>query len=281
MLRAREEGTAVPPRATGDPTSTSSPAARPVSPRAPARARIPGRSRRSAHVDAPPRAGDAPGDRGGDPHRGSSRPTGGCRSPRCCARAAPHVARVDRHARSGGACSSTRSCIARSTASRTGSAPRGTSWRSCGDRPASTGTGWPGGSGHVRAARVAGCRPRCCRASSGLAAAAGFPAARRRATRSSGALETVAARRLFRVAESVEDLDPISRNAAPLPPARLRRCPAPATSARCAAGPCARPGADAGSGQTRRDPAPRGLRQAWRHFQQYRRAVARAAADED
>src|SRR5262249_58887217 len=90
-------------------------------------------------------------------------------------------------------------------------------------------------------------------------------------------LETVAARRLFAVAETVEELDPISRSALLFLlhdslGARARYLGALGRWA------LARPGrrrvGPSGSG-------PGGMRQAWRHFQQYRRAVARTAADGD
>jgi hypothetical protein len=92
-------------------------------------------------------------------------------------------------------------------------------------------------------------------------------------------LEAVAAPRLFRVAERPGELDPISRNALLLllhdsPGARLRYLGA---LARWAA---ARPRRKSAP----REPPPAGigpLRQAWRHFRLYRRAVARAVADED
>jgi hypothetical protein len=94
-----------------------------------------------------------------------------------------------------------------------------------------------------------------------------------------GRLETVAARRLFRVAESVEDLDPVSRNAL-----LFLLHDSLGARARYLGSVCrwavARPGRTKGA--TDRSPSgPRGMRQAWRHFQQYRRAVATAAADED
>jgi hypothetical protein len=92
-------------------------------------------------------------------------------------------------------------------------------------------------------------------------------------------LETVAGRRLFRVAERVDELDPISRNAVLFLlhdsfGARARYLGAVCRWA------MARPG------RTRRrtgspGPGVGGLRQTWRHFRQYRGAVARAAADED
>jgi hypothetical protein len=95
-------------------------------------------------------------------------------------------------------------------------------------------------------------------------------------------LETVAGRRLFRVAERTGELDPISRNALLLllhdslgararylgalgrwAMTRPRGQPAPRGASRTVA-------AEAGP-----------LRHAWRHFRQYRRAVAGAVADED
>jgi hypothetical protein len=92
-------------------------------------------------------------------------------------------------------------------------------------------------------------------------------------------LETVAARRLFRVAESVEDLDPISRNGL-----LFLLHDSVGARARYVGAVCrwavARPGRTQARGNPSR-PGPRGLRQAWRHFQQYRRAVSRARADED
>ena len=93
------------------------------------------------------------------------------------------------------------------------------------------------------------------------------------------ALEAIARRRLFRVAERVGELDPFSRNAVLLLlhdsfRARTRYL---GTLCRWAA---VRPRG------RRRGPAPSsprgaGLRQAWRHFNQYRQAVARAVTDED
>jgi hypothetical protein len=92
-------------------------------------------------------------------------------------------------------------------------------------------------------------------------------------------LETVAARRLFRVAESVEALDPISRNAL-----LFLLHDSLGARARYLGSVCrwavARPGRTRGAAAASPSP-PRGLGQAWQHFQQYRRAVARAAADED
>jgi hypothetical protein len=92
-------------------------------------------------------------------------------------------------------------------------------------------------------------------------------------------LETVAAHRLFRVAERVDDLDPVSRNGLHLLlhdslGARARYL---GTLCRWA---MVRPGrgpARAGSS----GPGVGGLRQAWRNYRQYRGAVARAVADED
>jgi putative nucleotidyltransferase-like protein/radical SAM family protein/4Fe-4S single cluster protein len=92
-------------------------------------------------------------------------------------------------------------------------------------------------------------------------------------------LETVAARRLFRVAERVDDLDPITRTGMMLllhdsVAARARYL---GTVSRWAfRRPGRRPAPAGGS-----HPRAVGLRQAWRHFRRYRRAVARAAADED
>jgi hypothetical protein len=92
-------------------------------------------------------------------------------------------------------------------------------------------------------------------------------------------LETVAARRLFRVAESVEALDPISRNAL-----LFLLHDSLGARARYLGSVCrwavARPRRTGGAAAASPSP-PRGLGQAWQHFQQYRRAVARAAADED
>jgi hypothetical protein len=92
-------------------------------------------------------------------------------------------------------------------------------------------------------------------------------------------LETVAWRRIFRAAERTGELDPLTRNALLFllhdsPGGRLRYLgelgrwavvrprgtPAPRVAAAVEVGP---------------------LRQAWRHFRQYRRAVRRAEADED
>jgi hypothetical protein len=92
-------------------------------------------------------------------------------------------------------------------------------------------------------------------------------------------LETVAGRRLFRAVERTGELDPLSRNGILLLlhdslGARLRYLGA---LGRWAVGrPRGRPGP---GGRSRSAAGP--LRQAWRHFRQYRRAVARAAADED
>jgi hypothetical protein len=92
-------------------------------------------------------------------------------------------------------------------------------------------------------------------------------------------LETVAARRLFRVAETVEDLDPISRNGL-----LFLLHDSLGARARYVGAVCrwavARPGrTPARAGPSR--PELRGVRQAWRHFRQYRRAVSLAAAAED
>ncbi len=92
-------------------------------------------------------------------------------------------------------------------------------------------------------------------------------------------LETVAARRLFRVAERVDELDPVTRTGMMLllhdsVVARARYLGT--VSAWALRRPGRRP-APAGGAHQRAG----GLRQAWRHFRQYRRAVARAAADED
>ena len=92
-------------------------------------------------------------------------------------------------------------------------------------------------------------------------------------------LEAVAGRRLFRVAERVDELDPLSRNAVLLLlhdslGARARYLGAVCRWAMVRPGRKPRPAGSPPSGVA-------GLRQAWRHFQQYRRAVARAAADED
>ena len=92
-------------------------------------------------------------------------------------------------------------------------------------------------------------------------------------------LETMAGRRLFRAAERVDELDPITRTGMMLllhdsVAARARYLGAVSRWA------LRRPGrkpAPAGASHPRAG----GLRQAWRHFRQYRRAVARAAADED
>ncbi len=92
-------------------------------------------------------------------------------------------------------------------------------------------------------------------------------------------LETVAGHRLFRVVERTGELDPLSRNALLLLlhdslGARVRYLGA---LGRWAA---VRPrGRSAPRGP--RAPQVGPLRQAWRHFRQYRRAVARAVADED
>jgi hypothetical protein len=92
-------------------------------------------------------------------------------------------------------------------------------------------------------------------------------------------LEAVAGRRLFRVAERVDDLDPLSRHAILLLlhdslGARARYL---GTLCRWA---MVRPGRKPRRGASPRSGAV-GLREAWRHLGQYRRAVARAAADED
>jgi putative nucleotidyltransferase-like protein/radical SAM family protein/4Fe-4S single cluster protein len=94
-----------------------------------------------------------------------------------------------------------------------------------------------------------------------------------------GRLEAVATYRLFRVAESVEDLDPVSRNAL-----LFLLHDSVGARARYLASLCrwalVRPGRTNPRTEPSR-PGPRGVRQAWLHFQQYRRAVARAAANED
>jgi hypothetical protein len=92
-------------------------------------------------------------------------------------------------------------------------------------------------------------------------------------------LETVAARRLFRVAERVDELDPFSRHALLLLlhdslGARARYLGGVGRSA------VVRPAGTSGRAGSPR-PGLRSLRQAWRHFRQYRHAVARAAADAD
>jgi Uncharacterised nucleotidyltransferase/Radical SAM superfamily/4Fe-4S single cluster domain len=92
-------------------------------------------------------------------------------------------------------------------------------------------------------------------------------------------LETVALHRLFRVAENVEDLDPVSRNALLFLlhdslGARARYVGSMWGWA------VTRPGRSNAPANPQR-PGPRGLRQAWHHFRQFRRAVARAAAAED
>lgn len=92
-------------------------------------------------------------------------------------------------------------------------------------------------------------------------------------------LETVAGRRLFRVAERVDELDPLTRNAVLLLlhdslGARARYLGAVCRWA------MVRPGRTSGRAGSRR-PGVGSLRQAWRHFRQYRRAVACAVADED
>jgi hypothetical protein len=92
-------------------------------------------------------------------------------------------------------------------------------------------------------------------------------------------LEAVAGRRLFRVAERVDELDPLSRNALLLLLHDSLGARARYLAALCrwaAVRPGRKPARDGSPGVG----AP-GLRQAWQHFRQYRRAVARAAADED
>ena len=92
-------------------------------------------------------------------------------------------------------------------------------------------------------------------------------------------LETVAGRRLFRVAERVDELDPISRTAVLflLHDSLAARARYLGGVSRWVLRRPARKPAPAGSPS----PSIGGLRQAWRHLRQYRRAVARAAADED
>jgi hypothetical protein len=92
-------------------------------------------------------------------------------------------------------------------------------------------------------------------------------------------LETIAERRLFRAAERTGELDAWSRNAVLLLlhdsfRARARYL---GTLGRWAA---VRPGRRTPAAPPSR-PATGGLREAWRHLHQYRRAVARAVADED
>ncbi len=92
-------------------------------------------------------------------------------------------------------------------------------------------------------------------------------------------LETVAGHRLFRVVERTGELDPLSRNALLLLlhdslGARVRYLGA---LGRWAAVRPRGKSAPRGSRDTQVGP----LRQVWRHFRQYRRAVARAVADED
>ena len=92
-------------------------------------------------------------------------------------------------------------------------------------------------------------------------------------------LEAVAARRLFRVVERTGELDAISRNALLLllhdsVAARARYL---GELGRWAVRRPARRGEGATSAAARGE----GLRQTWRRFRQYRRAVALAAADED
>jgi hypothetical protein len=92
-------------------------------------------------------------------------------------------------------------------------------------------------------------------------------------------LEMVAARRLFRVAESVEDLDPISRNALLFLLHDSLGARARYLGAMCRWA-MVRPGRAAGRADaSAQGPGP--MRQAWRHLRQYRHAVSRAAADED
>jgi hypothetical protein len=92
-------------------------------------------------------------------------------------------------------------------------------------------------------------------------------------------LETVAGRRLFRVAERVDELDPLSRNAVLLLLHDSLGARARYLGAMCHWA-MVRPGRKPGRAGSR--PAGVGsLRQAWQHFQQYRRAVARAVTDED
>jgi hypothetical protein len=90
-------------------------------------------------------------------------------------------------------------------------------------------------------------------------------------------LEAVAVRRLFRVAERVDELDPISRNAVMLllHDSAVTRARYLGAMSRWA---LVRPGRGVNG---RAASGSRGLRQAWRHFRQYRLAIARAAADED
>lgn len=92
-------------------------------------------------------------------------------------------------------------------------------------------------------------------------------------------LETAAGHRLFRVVERTGELDPLSRNALLLLlhdslGARMRYLGALGRWA--AVRPRGR-STPRGPRDTRAGP----LRQAWRHFRQYRRAVARAVADEN
>ena len=92
-------------------------------------------------------------------------------------------------------------------------------------------------------------------------------------------LETLAGRRLFRAAERVDELDPVSRNAVLFLlhgsfGARARYLGSLCRWAVARPGRQGRRTGPAGS-------AVESLRQAWRHFRQYRGAVARAAADED
>ena len=93
-------------------------------------------------------------------------------------------------------------------------------------------------------------------------------------------LEAVAVHRLFRVAENVEDLDPVSRNALLflLHDSLGGRARYLGSLCRWAV---TRPGRTNLPARSSRPGPPRGVRQAWHHFRQYRRALARAAADED
>jgi len=92
-------------------------------------------------------------------------------------------------------------------------------------------------------------------------------------------LEAIAARRLFRVAERVDELHPVSRSAVLLllhdsVAARARYLGALFRWA------LARPGRRPGLARSTPSGVGR-LRQAWRHFRQYRGATRRVAADED
>jgi hypothetical protein len=92
-------------------------------------------------------------------------------------------------------------------------------------------------------------------------------------------LEAIARRRLFRVAERVGELDPFSRNAVLLLLHDSLRTRARYLGTLCrwaAVRPRGRRRVSAPS-----SPRGAGLRQAWRHLHQYRRAVARAVIDED